>query len=183
MLFACSLLRAQNTSSDYSLLDLQEKFTHKNYTEKVLLDFHKKLEPMSFKPELHEYIPGEVVAWSVIDGKFSTQQVYLIENNTLRAVNALPKEDAFLAQLNTFVPRASRFTYSSDSWSFPYIDQKLEDGAYLIKVTVTSFNSQPDFPSDDILTYDLEYITTDFVHFQLLRLKDMHSKEWIEVED
>ncbi len=36
-------------------------------------------------------------------------------------------------------------------------------------------------PNDDILMYDLEYKTNDFIEFQLVRFKDSHAQNWTEV--
>ncbi len=165
----------------YTLGQLQQKFKHKNYTEKVLLDFQKRMENLEEKPILHEYIPGEVIAWSLIDGPFHFQNVFLIENDTIRKVEALPKDGAFLNKLNSYVPEKSKFAYDFDLWTFPFVKEKLADNFYLIKVNVKSFNSHPEMPNPDILLYSLEYKTKDFIDFRLLRLKESHSEKWIEV--
>lgn len=181
LLLVCTLSQAQSSPPSYTLQELKEKFTHENYTEEVLLDFQKELEAVRIKPELHEYIPGEVIAWSFVNGSFATMQAYLIESKHLRPVDLLPKDEEFLAKLNSFVPEKSRFTYSSDLWSFPVVFEKRDNGFYVIKVTVTSYSSRPDWPSDDVLTYNVEYLTKDFKAFELLRLKDIHVQEWTVV--
>lgn len=174
---------AQTPTETYTLQELRAKFTHENYTEKVLQELQSTLSSFSTKPELKENVIGEVISCYALNGKFSWHNTYLIINNELKEVQTIPQDDAFLNKLNSFVPPDSRFAYGFDLWSFAFVNKKLENNHYLIKATATSFNSQPDFPNDDILTYDLEYQTKDFEHFQLLRLKDIHSEKWIEVED
>lgn len=178
-----SNLYAQQFSDSYSLDDLKRKFRHPNYSEKILLEFQETMKNLRVKPQLNEEIPGEIISWSTMSGEFSIQKIYVIEKNKLKEVQALPKDDSFLKKLNSYVPEKSKFSYSSDLWSFPYIDQKTKDNFYLIKVTVKSFNSYPDIPNDDILLYNLEYKTKDFKEFRLVRLKDIHTEKWIEVAD
>jgi hypothetical protein len=62
-----------------------------------------------------------------------------------------------------------------------FVKSKLEGGYYLIKATTKSFNSYPEIPNPDILSYDIEYKTKDFKQFILVRLKDIHTEKWIEV--
>ncbi|MDN3724200.1 hypothetical protein QRD02_07380 [Aequorivita sp. SDUM287046] len=165
----------------YTLEELQEKFKPENYTEKVLLEFQKSIAHLEEKPDLYEYIPGEVIAWSRMDGRFLLNSMFLIKNDTLREIEALPKDNVFLAKLNSYVSEESRFIYRTELWTLPAVKEKLADGSYLIKVNVKSYNPRPYEPSPDILTYSLEYTTKDFIDFSLIRLKDVSSEEWIEV--
>ena len=176
-------LQAQQSSNSYSLNDLKRKFKHTNYTEKVLLEFQETMKNLRVKTELNEEIPGEIISWSTMTGEFSIQKIYLIQKNKLKEVEALPKDESFLKKLNSFVPEKSKFSYSSDLWSFPYVYKKMNDNFYLIKVTVKSFNSYPEIPNDDILLYNLEYKIKDFKEFRLVRLKDIHTEKWTEVVD
>jgi hypothetical protein len=66
-------------------------------------------------------------------------------------------------------------------WSFAFVEQKGDDKYYIIKTTVKSYNAYPEIPNDDILSYDIAYKTKDFKKFTLLRLKDIHTKDWTEV--
>ena len=93
----------------------------------------------------------------------------------------MPKDEAFLKKLNSYVPEKSRFSYTSDLWSFAFVNKKLDNGFYLIMATVKSFNSHPDIPNDDILVYHVEYKTKDFKKFKLVRLKDIHTDKWVDV--
>ncbi|MEI8054244.1 MAG: hypothetical protein WCH52_10950, partial [Bacteroidota bacterium] len=161
-----SNIHAQQNPNSYSLDQLKRIFNHANYAEKVLLDFQKTMINLRERPQLNEAIPGEVISWSTMIGEFSIQKVYVIEKNKLNEVEALPKDDSFLKKLNSYVPEKSKFTYSSDLWSFPYVYKKMNDNFYLIKATVKSFNSYPEIPNDDILLFNLEYKTKDFKAFR-----------------
>lgn len=165
----------------YTVEELQKKFKPENYTEKILLEFQKSIEHLEENPSLYEYIPGEVIAWSLMDGRFLLNRMFLIKNDTLIEIEALPKDDAFLSKLNSYVPEKSRFIYRNELWTLPAVKEKLADNSYLIKVNAKSYNPRPYEPSSDILTYNLEYTTKDFVNFRLIRLKNAHSEEWIEV--
>jgi hypothetical protein len=179
---SCYVSSAQKATETYSLHELQLRFKHKNYNEKVLLDFQKTMVKLRQKPELHEDIPGEVISWYTLNGQFSWHKTYLVEKETVKEVETLPKDEAFLKKLNSYVPEKSSFSYTSDLWSFAFVNKKLQNGSYLVKATVKSFNSYPEIPNDDILVYDVEYKTKDFKTFKLVRLKDIHTDKWIEVE-
>ncbi len=179
----CFVSFAQSGSETYTLLQLQAKFRHENYTEKILLDFQTTMANLREKPQLQEDIPGELISWFTLNGRYSLHKTYLIKKDKLVEVETLPKDELFLKKLNSYVPEASRFSYSSDLWSFAFVEKKLADGFYLVKVTAKSFNSYPELPNDDILLYDLEYKTKDFKKFQLVRLKDIHTEVWIDVAD
>jgi hypothetical protein len=165
----------------YTLEELQKKFKPENYTEKVLLEFQKSIEHLEEKPDLYEYISGEIIAWSFMDGRFLLTSMFLIENDSLKEIEALPKDDAFLTKLNSYVPEKSRFIYRRELWTLPAVKEKLADNSYLIKVNVKSYSPRPYEPSEDILTYNIEYTTKDFVNFRLVRLKDAQSEKWIKV--
>lgn len=167
----------------YTLEELQKKFKPENYSEKVLLEFRKSIAHFEERPDLYEYIPGEVIAWSFMDGRFLFNSMFLIEKDSLKQVEAIPKDDAFLSKLNSYVPEQSRFIYRRELWTLPSVKEKLADNSYLIKVNVTSYNPRPYEPSPDILTYNLEYTTKDFINFRLVRLKNVRSEEWIEVKE
>jgi len=173
---------AQKASEPYTVQQLQGRFKHKNYTEKVLADFQKTMMDLRVKPQLNEDIPGEVISWYTLNGQFSWHKTYLIQKDKVKEVETIPKDESFLKMLNSYVPEKSKFSYSSDLWSFAFVEKKTEDKYYLIKATVKSFNSYPDLPNDDILSYDIEYKTEDFKKFQLVRLKDIHTNEWTNVE-
>lgn len=168
-------------AQNYTLVELQKKFKPENYTEKVLLEFQKSIEHLEEKPDLYEYIPGEIIAWSFMDGRFLLTSMFLIENDSLKEIEALPKDDAFLTKLNSYVPEKYRFIYRRELWTLPAVKEKLADNSYLIKVNVKSYSPRPYEPSEDILTYNLEYTTKDFVNFRLVRLKDAKSEKWIKV--
>ncbi|MES2865083.1 MAG: hypothetical protein V4666_13240 [Bacteroidota bacterium] len=172
---------AQQTPKTYTLKQLQARFKHANYTEKVLLDFQKTMENLREKPQLNEDIPGEVISWNTFNGQFSWHRTYLVEKDKVKEVPTIPKDEKFLKKLNSYVPEASKFSYSSDLWSFAFVEKKLEDNFYLIQATTKSFNSYPEMPNDDILIYDIEYKTKDFKEFFLVRLKDTHTEKWTEV--
>lgn len=174
-------LFAQQTSKTYTLQQLQARFKHKNYTEKVLLDFQTTMINLREKPQLNEDIPGEVISWYTLNGQYSWHKSYLIKKDKVKEIQTIPKDENFLKKLNSYVPEASKFSYSSDLWSFAFVTEKLADTFYLIKATTKSFNSYPEMPNDDILLFDLEYKTKDFKEFFLVRLKDIHTEKWTEV--
>ena len=97
-LFFMSIWTISN-AQPYTVEDLQKKFKPENYTEKVLLEFQKSIEHLEEKPDLYEYIPGEVIAWSLMDGRFLLNSMFLIENDSLKKIEALPNDDAFLSKL------------------------------------------------------------------------------------
>lgn len=167
----------------YSLQELQRRFKHELYTEKALLAFQNTMVQLREKPQLHEAIPGKVLTWFTLNGRYSMHKTYLVHKDSVQEVEPLPKDAIFLKKLNSYVPEKSRFTYGYDLWSFPLVTQIQDDGFYIIKATAKSFNSHPDLPNDDILLYDLEYKTKDFKSFQLVRLKDIHTEKWIDVEN
>ena len=172
---------AQQTPKAYSLQQLQARFKHVNYTEKVLLDFQKTMENLREKPQLNEDIPGEVISWNTFNGQFSWHETYLVEKDKVREVQTIPKDENFLKKLNSYVSEKSKFSYMSDLWSFAFVKEKLADNFYLIQATAKSFNSYPEIPNDDILIYDLEYKTKDFKEFFLVRFKNTHTEKWTEV--
>ena len=176
-----SASNAQITHEYFTLPQLQARFTHKNYTEKGLVDFQKTMENLRTKPQLHEDIPGEVISWYTLNGEFSIHKTFLIQSHGVKEVETLPKDPDFLKKLNSYVPEKSKFSFGSDLWSFAFVEQKGDDKCYIIKATVKSYNAYPEIPNDDILSYDIEYKTKDFKKFTLLRLKDIHTKEWTEV--
>ena len=180
--FCCTIL-AQQTRETYTLQQLQSIFKHKNYTENVLLDFQKTMSDLREKPQLHEDIPGEVISWATNNGRYSWHKTYLIQKDKLQEVQTLPNDDLFLKKINSYVPEKSRFAYLSDLWSFAFVKEKLKDNFYLITATAKSYNSHPEMPNDDILMYDFEYKTNDFKEFQLVRLKESNSQQWIEVKE
>ena len=172
-----------SNAQPYTVEELQKKFKPENYSEKVLLEFQKSIEHLDEKPDLYEYIPGEVIAWSRMDGRFLLNSMFLIKNDTIIEIEPLPKDDAFLKKLNSYLPEKSRFIYRPELWTLPAVKEKLADNSYLIKINIKSYNSRPYEPSPDILTYNLEYTTKDFLNFRLIRLKNVHSEEWIEVDE
>lgn len=174
---------AQNTNEHYTLLELKETFRHENYTNQVLISFQNSMANLQLKPQLHEHIMGDIISWYTINGRFSWQQTYRIQNNEVVEIQTIPNDTIFLNTLNSFVPQKSRFAYGNDLWSFAYVKSKLDDTYYLIKATARSFNARPDIPNDDILSYDIEYKTSDFKNFTLLRFKDIHDKEWTAVNN
>lgn len=176
-LSVCTVSHAQT----YTLEELQKKFKPENYNEKILVEFQKSMEHLEEKPILYEYIPGEIIAWSYMDGRFLLNSIFLIENDSLKKVDALPNDNAFLLKLNSYVPEKSKFIYRSELWTLPFVKEKMANKSYLIQVNVNSYNPRPYEPSSDILTYNLEYTTKDFKSFRLIRLKNVHSKKWIKV--
>ena len=118
-----------------------------------------------------------------MEGRFLLTNMFLIEDDTIKEIEALPKDDVFLAKLNSYVPEKSIFIYRRELWTLPAVKEKLADNSYLIKVNVKSYNPRPYAPSPDILTYNLEYTTKDFLNFRLVRLKNVNSEEWIEVAE
>ena len=180
---ACGNLLAQKPSNNYTLAELKVRFKHENYTEKVLLAFQSTMENLREKPQLYENIPGIAISWYTLHGRFSWNKTYLVQENTVKEVETIPKDEVFLEKLNSFVPEKSKFSYSSDLWSFAVLSEKRKDNFYLLKVRVKSFNSYPEMPNDDILLYELEYKTKDFIQFYLVRLKDIHTEKWIEVPE
>lgn len=180
--FCCNLF-AQQTAETYTVQQLQARFRQETYTEKVLIDFQKTIINLRKKPELHEDIPGEIISWYTLNGEFSWHKTYLIQKNGVKEIETIPKDDIFLKKLNTYVPEKSKFSYTSDLWSFAFVEKKLNNNSYLIKSTIKSFNSYPELPNDDILVYDIEYKTKDFKTFYLVRLKDIHTDKWIEVAE
>lgn len=179
----CGNLFAQETNKTYTVQQLQARFKHKNYAEKVLLDFQKTMENLREKPQLNEDIPGEILSWYTLYGQYSLHKTFLVEKDKLKEIQTIPKDENFLKKLNSYVPEVSKFSYSSDLWSFAFVKEKLADNFYLIHATTKSFNSHPDIPNDDILIYDLEYKTKDFKAFFLVRFKDMHTEKWTEVKE
>ncbi len=177
-----STLFAQNTNEHYILQELKETFKHENYTNQVLISFQKSMANLRQKPELHEHIPGDIISWYTMGGRFSLQQTYRIQNNEVVEIQTIPNDSFFLNKLNAFVPEKSRFAYGHDLWSFAYVKSKLDATFYLIQATAQSFNARPDIPNDNILSYDLEYKTSDFKTFTLQRFKDIHEKEWTAVD-
>lgn len=176
----CNLF-AQQTSKTYSIHQLQARFKHKNYTEKVLLDFQNTMINLREKPQLNEDIPGEVISWFTLNGRYSWHKSYLVQKDKVKEIQTIPNDENFLKKLNSYVPEASKFSYSSDLWSFAFVKEKLTDNFYLIKATTKSFNSYPELPNDDILLFDLEYKTKNFKEFFLVRFKDIHTEKWTEV--
>lgn len=165
----------------YTLEQLRQKLHRGTYPDKVLLEFQQSIERLESQPDVYEYLPGDVIAWSLMDGRFLLYNIFLIENGALTKVEVLPKDDAFFTKLNSYVPEKSRFIYRRELFTLPVVKQKLSDGSYLIKVDITSYNPRPYEPSDDILRFNLEYATKDFVNFRFLRVKDVRSVAWIEV--
>lgn len=165
----------------YTIEELQKKFKPENYNEKVIVEFQKSMEHLAEKPSLYEYIPGKIIAWSFMDGHFLLYSIFLIENDSLIKIEALPKDDAFLIKLNSYVPEKSRFIYRPELWTLPFVKEKMANKSYLIQVDVNSYNPRPYEPSSDILTYNLEYSTKDFKNFRLIRLKNSNSEKWIKV--
>ncbi|HLT49364.1 MAG TPA: hypothetical protein VKZ90_02855, partial [Aequorivita sp.] len=86
-LFLISILTISN-AQPYTVEELQKKFKPENYTEKVLLEFQKSIEHLEEKPDLYEYIPGEVIAWSLMDGRFLLTNMFLIEDDTIKEIEA-----------------------------------------------------------------------------------------------
>ncbi len=173
---------AQKTVETYTLQQLKAKYKHENYTEKILLAFQKTMKNLREKPQLYEDIPGEIISWYTLYGQYSIHKTYLIQKGKIKEVETLPKDDVFLKKLNSYVPEKSKFSYGYDLWSFAFVEKKLEGNFYLLKATSKSFNAYPEIPNDDILSYDVEYKTKDFKKFQLVRLKDIHTEKWTEVE-
>ena len=173
---------AQNTTGAYTLEQLQARFTHKNYTEKVLLDFQKTMVRLKERPQLNEDIPGEVISWTGQNGDYSWHETYLIQKDKVQRVELIPKDEIFLKKLNSYVPGQSEFSYGNDLWSFAFVEKKLKDNFYLIGVVATSFSSMPEIVTDDTLVYHLEYKTKDFKEFKLVRFKDSRTKEWKEID-
>lgn len=178
----CFAAYSQEQNGHYSLAEVKAKLTEGMYSDKVLKDFHHGLNQIDPFPRIHEYIPGEVIAWSWVSGRLANQQLFLVKKDSLFEVKAIPSDEAFIEELNSYVPEKSAFKYMSDLWSFPFVKEKIKRKYFLIKATVTSYNPYPDYPNDDILSYDIEYRTKDFQNFSLLRLKDTKAKEWMEVK-
>ncbi|WP_289665340.1 hypothetical protein [Flavobacterium panacagri] len=172
---------AQNKTGSWTLQQLQARFTHKNYTEKVLLDFQKTMVRSEERPQLNEDIPGEVISWTGRNGDFSWHETYLIQKNKVQNVELIPKDNLFFKKLNSYASGQSKFSYGADLWSFAFVEKKLKDNFYLIGVVARSFSSMEDIITDDILIYDLKYKTRDFKEFKLVRFKDSRNEEWKEV--
>lgn len=174
---------SQNTIGTYTLEQLQARLTHKNYTEKVLIDFQKTMVKFQERPQLNEDIPGEVISWTGRNGEYSWHETYLIQKDKVQKVELIPRDDTFLKKLNSYVPGQSKFSYGYDLWSFAFVEKKLKDNFYLIGVVATSFSSMPEIITDDTLQYHLEYKTKDFKEFKLVRFKDSRTKEWKKVDE
>lgn len=179
----CIFFGIVSNAQPYTLEELHEKFKRENYSDKVLLEFSQSIEHLEEKPSLYEYIPGEIIAWSLMDGRFLLHSMFLIQNDTMVRIEALPNDETFLSKLNSYVPEESRFIFRENLWTLPAVKEKLPDLSYLIIANVKSYNRYPEEPSPDILTYNLEYTTHDFKKFRLVRLKDIRSDQWIEVGD
>ncbi len=177
----CIIISSFSLAQTYTVEELKNKFKHVNYTDKLLLEFHKSIAHLEEKPDLYEYIPGEIIAWSFMDGRFLLNSMFLIENDSLKKIDAMPNDEVFLSTLNSYVPEKSRFIYRTELWTIPFVKEKLANKSYLIKATVKSYNPRPYEPSDDILTYNIEYTTKDFKKFRLVRLKDAKADKWIKV--
>lgn len=176
---SCCLSFAQNITRE----NLKEKLTHKMYNENALTDFHNSMSHLEGTPDIYEFLPGEFIGWSYMDGRFLLYKMFVLKNKQLTEVNLIPNDMDFLEKLNSYVPQKSRFVYSIGSWTLPAVKEKLKDNSYVIRVNVTSYNSRPYEPSDDILTYNIEYSTKDFISFRLLRVKDSQATDWIEIEE
>ncbi len=174
-------IHSQEKETPYTIEEIQLKLHQDKYNESVLMSFQKEMENLYRRPELREEIPGEIISWASLAGRFSIKYTYKVEKDSVRKISVRPKDKKFLEKLNSYVPEKSRFTYSSDLWSFPYVKDKSVDEYYIIRATVKSYNSRPMIPNDDILVYTIEYRTKDFENFELLRLKENTSKDWIEV--
>src|SRR5690554_7813733 len=79
-----------SNAQPYTVEELQKKFKPENYSEKVLLEFQKSIAHLEERPDLYEYIPGEVIAWSLMDGRFLFNSMYLIKNDSIKEVEAIP---------------------------------------------------------------------------------------------
>lgn len=168
-------------AQNYTLGELSKKLNPEKYSDNILLEFHKSLQHLEEKPDIYEYIPGEIIAWSYMDGRFLLNSMFHIEKDSLIRIDALPNDAAFLAKLNSYVPEKSRFIYRPELWTLPSVIGKSANKSYLIQVNVKSYNPRPYEPNDDILTYNLVYTTKDFLKFRLIRLKNVKSDKWIKV--
>lgn len=173
---------AQKKNEAYTIEQLRAKFRGSNYTEDILIAFQHSMQNLRIPPQISEDIPGEVISWFTLNGRYSMQKTYLIKADKLIEITTLPKDDVFFKVLNRYVPTESRLINDSDLWSMALVTKKLGDDSYLIKATAKSFNSYPEIPNDDIRIYDLEYKTKDFKSFQLLRLKETNKTEWTVVK-
>lgn len=181
LILFCSAVQAQK--STYTLDELKVKYNPQNYSNQVLLDFQKTMFDLRAKPELSEDVKGEIISWFTLNGRYSLHNTYWVKNNQITEVKTIPSDSIFLNKINQYVPEKSRFTYGSNLWSFAFVQKKLDSEFYLIRATAKSFNSHPDIPNDVILSFLFEYKTRDFIQFQLIRLKEIHAKEWIEVAE
>ena len=181
------ILFAQNSEAKITVKEVQKEFKYKKYSTEILKKFVKQIDEIEQKPNVTEFIPGEIIGWNNDRSTYSTEEIFKINGQNLTQISTIPENKSFFEKLNKYAPKGNEFDIYK--WSTRIyegkIEKKLNDGNYLINIGLTLFEKgkNDDF-NNGIGEYEVEYKTKDFKNFIPLKLreKDKKNAKWTTIK-
>ena len=185
--FVGGILFAQNSEAKITVKEVQKEFKYKKYSTEILKKFVKQIDEIEQKPNVTEFIPGEIIGWNNDRSTYSTEEIFKINGQNLTQISTIPENKSFFEKLNKYAPKGNEFDIYK--WSTRIyegkIEKKLNDGNYLINIGLTLFEKgkNDDF-NNGIGEYEVEYKTKDFKNFIPLKLreKDKKNAKWTTIK-
>ena len=178
------ILLAQNSGVKITVKEVQKEFKYKKYSPEILKNFVNQISEIEQKPNVTEFIPGEIIGWNNDRSTATSEYIYKIQGNKLIEISTIPQNENFFVKINKYAPKGKEFDIYK--WSTRVyegnISKKLPDGNYLMKIGLTLFEKgkNDDF-NNGTGEYEVEYKTKDFKNFTPLRLREKENKnaKWI----
>ena len=186
-IFVGGILFAQNSDAKITVKEVQKEFKFKKYSPKILTDFVDSISEIEQKPNVTEFVPGEIIGWNNDRSTYTSEYIYLIKGNKLNPISTIPENESFFKKINKYAPKGKEFDIYK--WSTKVyegkIEKKLADGNYMINIGLTLFEKgKNDDSNNGIGEYEVEYKTKDFKTFIPLKLreKDKKNAKWITIK-
>ena len=181
------ILFAQNSKAKITVNEVQKEFKYKKYSPEILKKFVNEIGEVEQKPNVTEFVPGEIIGWNNDRSTYSVEEIFLIKNGKLNPISTIPENESFFKKINKYAPKGKEFDIYK--WSTRVyegkIEKKLADGNYLINIGLTLFEKGKieDF-NNGIGEYEVEYKTKDFKTFIPLKLreKDKKNAKWTTIK-
>ena len=181
------ILFAQNSGAKINVNQVQKEFKYKKYSSEILKKFVNEIEEIEQKPNITEFIPGEIIGWNNDRSTYTTEEIFWIKGNKLIPISTIPENESFFAKVNKYAPKGNEFDIYK--WSTRVYEgevlKKLADGNFLMNIGLTLFKTgKSDDFNNGIGEYEVEYKTKDFKNFVPVKLreKDKKGAKWIIIK-
>ncbi len=112
------ILFAQNSDAKITVKEVQKEFKYKKYNPEILKKFVKKISEIEQKPNVTEYIPGEIISWNNDRGSYSSQEIFIIQGNKLNEISTIPQNENFFSKINKFAPKNQIFSFENNGRNY-----------------------------------------------------------------